>query len=137
MLSSELLEKALTEWGSLYRKKFSEPELLVWKRIFIGTDYRILGLALEHVTVNAERMPTPGHLTKAIAMMRDKHPEFIEKTGIYWVAGKDANGMACVFWSDEPVVPAYRAPDCAEGRAFLSTLRKMGYSPKKLTAAAK
>jgi hypothetical protein len=123
-LSSALLENALLEWGALYRRKFNTTELEAWKRIFIRTDPCILALALEEVTTKAERMPTPGHLTKAIAVVRDNHPELIPKTGLYFVPGKDPKGVPCVYWSDEAMVPAYRAQDCPEGKRYLAKLKE-------------
>jgi hypothetical protein len=124
VLSVEYLENALVDWAALYRRNLKPAEVAVWKRIFIGTDPRILALALEEVTTKAERMPTPGHLTKAIAVVRDNHPELIPKTGLFMVPSKDAKGVPCVYWSDEAMVPAYRAQDCPEGRLYLAKLNE-------------
>jgi hypothetical protein len=122
--SEECLEKALVEWAALYRRKMKDNEIAVWKRIFSATDPRILALALEEVTTKAERMPSPGHLSKAIAIVRDNHPELIPKTGLYYVLGRDSKGVACVYWSDEGLVPAYRAQECPEGRNYLAKLKE-------------
>ncbi len=76
-------------------------------------------------------MPKPGHLTSAIAAAK---AELLwkEEERLTCIEGTDAKGTRCVFWSDEPIVPAYRAVDCTEGRAFLLQLAKTaGNSPEQ------
>jgi hypothetical protein len=99
----------------------TDEEFDVWLRIFAGVHPDVLARALNSVTQNSERMPTPGTVTKAIAKAKEEM-QIGEKPRLTCTAGKDSRGIPCVFWSDEPNVPAYRATNCPEGRLFLSTL---------------
>ena len=135
MQSNELLRSTLNEWASLYNKKMLDAEAEIWMRIFRNTPPKVLALALDHLTKNAERMPAPGHLTKAISLTYERHPELLSKTNLSFREGVDANGVKCIFWSDGPNVPAYRAVDCKEGRAFLALLaRTSGKTPDQCAA---
>jgi hypothetical protein len=60
--------------------------------------------------------------------VKDNHPELIPNMGLYYVPGTDPNGKPCVYWSDEALQPAYKATDCAEGRAFLAKLKEVSLS---------
>jgi hypothetical protein len=130
--SSELLQDALASWAQLYGKRIGEKEAEVWARIFIKTPANILARALEYVTENAERMPAPGHLTKAIMLVKEKFPELVPKSVLTHTVGKDAKGIPCIFWSDDPLTPAYSAKNCPEGRSFLILLSEI--SPGKSIA---
>jgi hypothetical protein len=70
--SLELLHSTLDQWADLYGKRLSKEAIEVWMRIFVNTDARILAPALLRVTESSERMPTPGNLSKAIAIEREK-----------------------------------------------------------------
>lgn len=88
-------------------------------------------LALQKCTEDMQYMPKPGHLTKAIEEAKAELC-WKEKGQLVSWQGKDANGIPCVFWSDDPRTPAYRAVDCPEGRNFLATLAKTaGISQEK------
>lgn len=50
-----------------------------WIELFEGTDARVLAVALDRVTRDAERMPTPGMLTKAIRAAWDTPPPGVER----------------------------------------------------------
>lgn len=95
--------------------------------MFCSTPPKILSLALDRVSKTSERMPTPATLEKAIAAVRSEigspstTPRIIAE-------GEDRNGIPCVYWSDEPTVPAYAAKNCPEGRSFLALLGDMGES---------
>ena len=73
--SHELLIDTLQRWAALYGRKVTEKAIEVWMDIFIRTKPEILNEALQDVTKNAERMPSPGMLTKAIDRVLDRHPE--------------------------------------------------------------
>jgi hypothetical protein len=73
--SGELLIDTLQKWGALYGRKVSEKAIDVWMEIFVNTKPEILCEALQEVTAKAERMPTPGLLTKAIQTAQDKRPD--------------------------------------------------------------
>ena len=94
-------------------------------RIFTATPPKVLALALETLTKSSERMPTPGHLSKAIEITYEKHPELCPDRKLWGAEGKDPKGVPCIYWSDEKMVPAYKAKDCPEGRAFLKLLREI------------
>jgi len=132
--STELLRNTLTDWALLYGRTLSEGEVEQWMRIFARHPVRVLALALEYVTVNSERMPSPGHLTKAITLTYERHPELTPSRTPFATAGVDSHGVDCVYWSDAPTVPAYRAADCPEGQEFLSLLHRLG-TGKALNAA--
>jgi hypothetical protein len=122
-LSSEsLLVERLRTWASLYGREISDDAITIWLDIFKNADPRVLALALEKLTAECERMPSPGSLTKQIAIIYDLHPELSKKLQLTHREGTDANGTPCWFWCDEPRVPAYAARDCAEGKAFLKQL---------------
>lgn len=61
----------LRAWANLYGRKLNEEAIVQWLKIFSTVDSRVLAVAIEKVTKNAERMPTPGMLTKAIASVWD------------------------------------------------------------------
>jgi hypothetical protein len=71
--SDSLLIGKLREWASLYGKTIKAEAIEAWLRIFRTTHPALLAMALEHVTKNAERMPTPGALTHAIALISEQH----------------------------------------------------------------
>jgi hypothetical protein len=123
--SRELLRDTLQEWGALHGRKIDERAIEVWMRIFVNTNTRVLALALQTVTEECERMPTPGMLTKALAHARERL-QIGDAPKLTYIDGKDSSGVPCIFWSDEPYTsPAYRAKDCAEGREFLKTLARV------------
>jgi len=124
MQSTELLRNTLNEWALLYNRRVTAEETEVWMKIFANTKVSILEKALQMVTHTAERMPAPGTLTKAIMSARDQNPHLLDTEHLIWRAGVDRDNVPCVFWSDEPNMPAYKAQDCPEGRTFLSFLRK-------------
>lgn len=122
-----LLATALAEWGTLYRRKVEDAALEIWIRLFKIYRFEALTLALDRVTREAEHMPTPGDLTKALNSIIEQKPWL----GLHWKhrlsyqEGQDEKGVPCVFWSDAPTIPAYRASDCPEGRMFLALLKDM------------
>jgi hypothetical protein len=130
--SRELLQSTLSDWALLYGRTLSESEVEQWLKIFERYQVQLLSLALGYVTENSERMPAPGHLTKAVILMYERHPELVNHDKLVGYEGKDANGIACLYWSDETMVPAYKAKDCAEGRAFLAKLAE--FRANKLVA---
>lgn len=73
------------------------------------------------VTKTADRMPTPGHLTRAITQVQEEM-NVGEGPRLTYREGEDARGIPCVFWSDQPDVPAYASKDCPEGRVFLAMM---------------
>lgn len=121
--STANLKKLLSEWGLLYGRRIEPEAMDVWIRLFSSTPPKLLDTALARVTQTSERMPTPGTLQKAIDVIRS---ESISTTTARIIGdGEDRNGIPCVFWSDEPTMPAYKANDCPEGRAFLALLGEM------------
>jgi len=122
--SIELLQSTVNEWTLLYGgKTLTEMEFDAWLRIFAHTRPDVLSRALEAVTRESERRPTPGILTKAI--MRAKEEMHVgQKPQLTYREGRDANGTPCVFWLDDPETPAYKAVDCMEGRNFLAILAR-------------
>ena len=123
--STELLRNTLQSWADLHSKNLTDQAIKVWLGIFADTRMRVLELALDYVTHTAERMPTPGTLTKAIALVYERFPYLSEKERLTYRQGVDGKAVPCSYWSDEPGIPAYRAIDCAEGRAFLAQLAKV------------
>lgn len=120
-----MLRDTLQEWGALHGRKIDEKAIDVWMRIFVNANAKVLGRALQRVTEECERMPTPGMLTKAIARAKEEL-QIGEAPKVTCIEGKDSNGVPCVFWSDEPYTsPAYRAKDCPEGREFLKVLAQV------------
>jgi len=61
------LRDAIQAWADLHNRNVTEVAMEQWMKIFAGTHPLILARALDRVTVNAERMPTPGTLTKEIS----------------------------------------------------------------------
>jgi hypothetical protein len=120
--SIELLRSTLNEWACLYgRKEVKDAEFDVWLRIFASERPDVLANALEKVTKECERMPSPGTLTKAIVRSREEL-QIRGAPPLRYSAGKDKQGVPCWYWSDDPKTPTYRAVDCEEGRRFLATL---------------
>jgi hypothetical protein len=70
--SSELLRDSLVSWGQIYNRRLEDQAIEEWMKLFVNTPSRVLGRALDELTRNAERMPTPGMLTKAIGLMRQQ-----------------------------------------------------------------
>lgn len=96
----------------------------VWRKMFAVTPVRLMARALQQVTESSERMPTPATVKKAIDLILDKEPWLspnFQKLPTC-VPGYDANGVPCVFWTDNPTVPAYSAKNCPEGRVFLNLM---------------
>ena len=73
-LPRDALLKALQDWASIYGRKLKEGALQRWIELFSETDVRVLSVALDRVTRDAERFPTPGMLTKAINAVWDSPP---------------------------------------------------------------
>jgi hypothetical protein len=69
--SAEELNSHIQAWAKLYGRELNEQAVAVWHKIFARTERSILLEALEKVTAECERMPTPGHLTKAIAQVKE------------------------------------------------------------------
>jgi hypothetical protein len=122
--SIEILKQHLEEWSLLYGRRIDSQAMAVWIKLFANTPVHILTAALTKVVAESERMPPPGMLTKAIQIIYEQHPEWVPQHKIKYRTGEDARGVECVFWSDEPDTPAYRALDCPEGRAFIALLRE-------------
>ena len=108
----------------LHGRKISDQSIDVWVEIF--REYRPEALipALKAVKANADRMPSPGMLSKELNRVIDEKPWL----GRYWkdrlkaIEGHDSKGVPCKFWSDDPRTPAYLAKNCAEGRVFVALL---------------
>lgn len=118
--SVETLERLLLEWSLIYGRKMDPEAIAIWVRMFSHTPPKILALALDRVTQSCERMPTPATLQKAIDSVKSELG-----TGFHGPTatdGTDRDGVPCVFWSDEPTVPAYAAQNCREGRMFLGMM---------------
>lgn len=70
--SQRALEDSIKSWGLVHHKKMESRTIEKWLEIFSTTEPRVLTRALDVVTKTAERMPTPGMLTKAIAGIREE-----------------------------------------------------------------
>jgi hypothetical protein len=124
--STDALKERLQEWGGLYGRKIGDEAMEVWIRLFAKYPLLLLAKALDQVTRKCERMPTPGNVTRAIEMALESEPWLSPhyKPNPKAMPGKDKEGVPCVYWEDEPMVPAYAAEDCKDGRAFLELMKK-------------
>lgn len=100
--------------------------MAVWVRLFSKTSPLVLAKALDMITLNSERMPTPATLQRAIAEIR---------SGVIYGGGAprhtegiDRNNIPCWFWENDPTVPAYASSDCPEGKVFLALLADIAQS---------
>lgn len=75
--SQELLVNALQEWADLHSRKVTEKATEAWIKIFVNIKPQVLSKALTEVTKKAEKMPTPGMLTKAIQGVYDCFPDLV------------------------------------------------------------
>lgn len=108
----------------IYNRKLKSEAIDKWVELFGTVHPKLLVKALDRVTREAVSMPTPGVLTKAIESAKAELC-WRDMPLITCVPGKNAKGVPCVFWSDDPLTPAYRAVDCPEGRAFLAAFAQM------------
>lgn len=68
--STQLLRSYLEKWQALFSRRVDEKAAEVWFLIFGHHEPRRLAKALEIVTEDAERMPAPGSLKKALESAR-------------------------------------------------------------------
>lgn len=127
--STQLLRNTLFEWAALYGKKLENAEVEAWLRIFVKTKPCVLEKALDQVTRNADRKPTPGHLTKAIQEVLSTIPaDGVTPYSYLKMVAKDFDTgqmVNAIVYDNEPGVVCYRATDCREGREFLNVLAKL------------
>jgi hypothetical protein len=73
--STELLRDALRVWSEIFgRKSMSEGVVQQWMVIFDKYPALLLAKAIDLVSRTAERMPTPGHLSKALNEIKASLP---------------------------------------------------------------
>lgn len=132
--SVELLSESLQAWGALYSRKLPERAIEIWVQIFRDIDPRVLADALQLVTKTAERMPTPGHLTKAISEVREKRGVGSGEVVATYTFPKNVaidpeiDEQVIVAIDPNPETPSrklmFAAKDCPEGREFLNALHR-------------
>ena len=127
--SKELLVEYLQKWSALHSKQLSDAALEAWLEIFLNTNPKYLAPALDAVTKNAERMPTPGHLTKAISKAREELSFGVtDKPRIYprVVVPDPETGEMVNAWRDPDTNEImFNAHDCPEGREFINKLSEI------------
>jgi hypothetical protein len=69
--SSLALLEALNAWGAIYGRKMNDAAIAAWTKLFRETPSKILSKALDSVTKEAKRMPTPGDVSEAVNKMYD------------------------------------------------------------------
>jgi hypothetical protein len=138
--AEELLLRFLREWAALYGRKLHQESIDVWMRLFINTPPALLSRALEAVTSESERMPTPGTVKKAIGVARDLHglgkapPDSYQFRKAVMKDPERGNDVTVMIDPKEPDKPMFRSIDCPEGRALLASLEK--YKTAKQVAIA-
>jgi hypothetical protein len=128
--ADELLLSYLTEWAALYGRKLKQEAINVWMRLFVSVPVGVLVIALEDVTTDSERMPTPGHLKKAISAARERlafrtPPEEYQYRKSMAKDPETGAMVTVLIDPKEQDALLYRAQDCPEGRAFLEKLRSI------------
>jgi len=118
------------EWAALYGRDIKQGAIDVWIRIFVNADLHVLAKALELVTETAERMPTPGHLTKAISQVQDSMlcampDQYTYRKVVAKDSGTGEMVNAVVYDVDKDNTVCFRAQDCPEGREFLNALHRI------------
>jgi len=79
--AESLLVTALREWSLLYGKAIKDEAIEVWMRVFKSYPVAALSVALEKVTENAERMPTPGGLKRELEKVIEAQPWVMPQRG--------------------------------------------------------
>ncbi len=64
----------LEGWAAAFGKRLSPNAIAWWTRLFADEKPWLLAKALDQVTRTCERMPAPGHLTKAIGQVKESMP---------------------------------------------------------------
>jgi hypothetical protein len=86
-----LLETFLQKWALVFGRKLPDGAVLAWVEMFAGQDTAVLREALEKVTRESDRMPTPAHLWKAIALVKDARGATVQR-GEKYCDCKDCGG---------------------------------------------
>ena len=133
--SVQMLHIALDAWSAFAGRKLNQQAIDSWVSQFKEVDPLVLGPALEYVTAHVRRMPWPGDLTEAIAIVRER--QHFGESAPSWkhteLPDKDSEtSKPIVVWQDEETKEKYYRPqDCPEGREFLALTKKLG--PKKFS----
>lgn len=133
-----MLQNTLQRWGALHGRKIEDSAVEVWMELFVNHPAQVLEIALKEASRLAERMPTPGLLTREIVKVYEAKPWLSPhfKPTPTATEGVDKDGNPCFYWSDDPNTPAYKARECSEGRAFLALLSEMRDTvPKRIEHA--
>jgi hypothetical protein len=126
--SENLLIEHIKAWGDLYGRRLGVEAAQRWFEIFSNVPPAILEEALVKVTAECERFPTPGHLSKAIAVVREKYPVPLHSVNMGPLM-RDAKGTRCHKDLSTGEL-LYRANDCKEGRLFLLKLAELSGKSK-------
>lgn len=145
--SASLLIEHLQSWSVIFGRKLTQEASDAWLRLFVNEPSRVIKLALEDVTRTAERMPAPGHLTKAVRAAK-------EKLGYGWGQSIAAYTFEQAITQDPETgenVPVlvdpkdgtflFQAKHCPEGREYLNKLHEISKNtvipfPKPLSKEA-
>lgn len=126
--SEELLLNAVTSWAEIFGRKLKPETAKWWLRLFGHDKPTLLARAIEIVTKNCERMPSPGHLTKELEVLKACLPSPPSTQYSYRkVVGRDSETgdmVDAIAYDHDPETLCFKATDCLEGREFLNFLAK-------------
>jgi hypothetical protein len=119
--SREIIEHGLKSVAAaLNQRPPSRATVDAWADLFTGENPRLLAKCFRRLAEESEKFPPPRRMRSLLA---DYKPS--SNPAMTHVEGTDRQGKPCWFWSDAPVVPAYIAADCEEGRECRARLREL------------
>lgn len=115
----ETLDKFLNDlWDTLegvFRGNISQETRDIWKSFLEKCDRGAIFKSVQEICKREDRMPS---LAKILHYVR----VYTKIELLSYKTGFDEKGTPCVYWSDAPRTPAYRATHCPEGKQFLALL---------------
>ena len=113
-----VIEMGLEMMGEAIGKTITDQKRKVWHRLFDSFHGPALGKAFRYVCDYYDRFPSAKEfreLVLSFSPSKNSAPSIIRND-------HDEEGKPCVYWSDEPGVPAYATKNCPEGRSFLKLM---------------
>ena len=117
----DLVETALDTFGAAFHRRVSEETRNLWHELFDMERGWIVAKAIHDICMNDEKMPTPKRMREAIAAYKSN-----TMNSPTYTPGFDNDGVPCVFWSDEPTIPAYSAENSPIGRECWAKILRWG-----------
>jgi hypothetical protein len=119
--SEEVIERGIASIAAaLNQRAPSDATVNAWKGLFSNENAHLLAMCFRRLVEESEKFPPPRRMRSLLAEYKPS-----SNPAMTHVEGTDRQGKPCWFWSDAPVVPAYIAEDCEEGRECRARLREL------------